>query len=290
MELDAIFTSGNGSPAEYRYSCVTIAGRRANNEDNIYCNGQASVSVDTVGTSVSEFIGSGTASADSISLFAVCDGMGGEACGEVASGISASEAGNLHKVLKGNPSGEPVRTLIDNYIHAINDTVVAKIAQLGVNRMGSTIALACIDHGRLYVSNVGDSRVYLFRAGKLHQLTIDDTEARRLCDEGYLTPDAARHHPTNCMLLQYIGLPKYENILFPHNVDDYTFEPGDLIVLCSDGVEDGIDAEQLSSVIKSHLADTEADSEFSASLSQKIAASAFEHGSKDNISVIVVQF
>ena len=112
---------------------------------------------------------------------------------------------------------------------------------------GSTLAAAVIKDDELYWVSVGDSRIYLYRRGEMTQLTTDHDYARELAREaalGNISPEEAATHPQRQALTSYLGLPFLSEI--DRNEDPIILEPGDRILLCSDGLYKTIPDEEIS--------------------------------------------
>ena len=154
-------------------------------------------------------------------IVAVADGMGGHAAGEVASAAAISAA-----VATGDGSAV-------SRVQAANAAVLAAAAEDAARSgMGTTLTLAIFwPDGHLEIGHVGDSRAYLLRNERLTQLTIDHTFVRELIAQGRLAPEDAATHPRRHMLTRTIGMRDVR-------VDslDIHLQPGDRVVLCSDGL------------------------------------------------------
>lgn len=209
-------------------------------------------------------------------LFAVADGMGGHAGGEVAS-LAAIEA--LKTAFAENPSA-------DGLADAVRDAnqVVWNRAQEGreLRGMGTTLTAVALVEGDgheedfLAVVNVGDSRAYLLRDGELDQLTDDHSVPGELRRAGRLSDAEAAAHPQRNVLTRALGIePNVE-------VDCFQVTPyqGDRLVLSSDGLYNEVDEDDIVAILR-----REGDPEKAA---QELVALAREHGGNDNITVVVV--
>lgn len=209
-------------------------------------------------------------------LFAVADGMGGHAGGEVAA-LAAVEA--LRATFDDNRSA-------DGLAHAVRDAnqVVWNRAQEGreLRGMGTTLtAVALVEGDReeddlLAVVNVGDSRAYLLRDGELEQLTEDHSVPEELRRAGRLSDAEAASHPQRNVLTRALGID-------PHvEVDCFQVTPyrGDRLVLSSDGLYNEVDDAEIAAVLR-RVADPE-------KAAQELVRMAKDHGGNDNITVVVV--
>jgi hypothetical protein len=144
-------------------------------------------------------------------------------------------------------------------------------------RMGSTIVAAVHDDGLLHVAHVGDARAYLLRGTALKRLTRDDTWVQKQVDAGLLTLDEAAQHELRHVVTQALGnKPDVEVHLAP----EFSLEPADVFLLCSDGLYDSVPEEQLGHLLRQH-----SPAEAAAALVQK----AIRANAADNITAVVVQ-
>jgi len=211
-------------------------------------------------------------------LFVVADGMGGHACGEVASQLAASTV--VRVVREGGesvPDGMTAyETLLDTAVQTANELIRAE----GLKRsavMGTTVVAAMVHDGRrAYIANVGDSRAYLFREGTLHQVSVDHSFVQKLVERGRITQDQARNHPQSNMLLRSLGTdPNVEIDLFRVEV-----EPGDRLLLCTDGLWGEVEDADMASIL-SHYADPRM-------AARELVRASHQGGGKDNCSLIIV--
>ena len=188
-------------------------------------------------------------------LAVIADGIGGHKAGEIAAELAVE---TISQVVASGDASQPVELLNQAIIQAgqaISDQAEMDQAQKG---MGSTCACALVIGSRLFIASVGDSRVYLLRGGKIHQLTTDHTWIQEAIDHGALQPGQARNHPHAHIIRRYLGskqdvVPDNRLRLNPLESDrqamsnqGYYLQPGDLIFLCSDGLTDLVgDAEIL---------------------------------------------
>lgn len=194
----------------------------------------------------------------------VADGMGGHVAGEVASRLAVNAASSTDvdptdRVAAGN--------------RAIREEVARDPALEG---MGTTLTLVSLAaDGTATFSHIGDSRAYLLRGSELRQLTEDHTVAAEHVASGQISAEEAISHPQRHMLTRTLGLTRFVNI----DEFDVALEPGDRLLLCSDGLNEMVgDAE-----IREALGDGTADE-----ASWHLVEIANEEGGIDNTTVIVV--
>lgn len=207
-------------------------------------------------------------------LVAVADGVGGEKAGEVAARLALTR---LSAVSLPVSNEELAETILQ--IHAaILEYGARNVAARG---LGTTLAgLVCVEN-KVTVFNVGDSRVYRFRDGILKQLTTDHSLVQALLSAGQITRDEAFHHPQKHIVSQSLGGTTTVDRL---QVDVETvrgvFEPGDLFLVCSDGMSDMVRDEEMEEIFINYKSVSET--------ACALVARANEHGGHDNVTVIVV--
>lgn len=212
-------------------------------------------------------------------LFAVADGMGGHAAGEVASETALDAL--LGAVGAEPPSGHWTAAEIAEAVRTANQAVWEEAqANSDYRGMGTTLtALALVRDGdadRLAVANVGDSRTYRLRGDQLQQLTVDHSLVAELIAEGQIRPEEAETHPQRHVLTRALGV--YPDVEVDVLVTD--LRAGDRFVLCSDGLSREVSDAQIASVLR-RLADA-------TDAARELVATAKLHGGSDNITVVVV--
>jgi protein phosphatase len=203
----------------------------------------------------------------------LADGVGGAIGGETASQWIVNAFIHLDKSRLSRPLADAMREALRWGNEAIAFIAGCRPHLAG---MATTVtAAAMTNDGDILVMNVGDSRTYLFRASRLRQLTRDDTLVQTLIDSGAITAADARRHPQRSIVVDAIdGQPR----IVP-DVTSLKAVPGDRLLLCSDGLSDAIDDQQIATALQTKsLEDT----------AQTLIDRALRAGSRDNISVIVL--
>lgn len=239
-----------------RYGTVSITGNfRENNEDNYH--------VDSINN-----------------YFLVADGMGGQCAGEKASQLAIELIPQkLDELINfEDDKTENVIPSIDEAVSHANVEIMA-LGELDPNcrSMGTTIVFVIQVGNKFFIGGVGDSRVYLLRNNSLHQLTTDHSLTQALVDAGTITPEEALTHRYKNVLYRYLGTKDGSAGTQARQLDPL---PQDRIILCSDGVTDGISDEKLQELLV--LSD---DPQLTA---EEIVKAAQDGGSKDNITCIVL--
>ncbi len=208
-------------------------------------------------------------------LFAVADGIGGHAAGEVASELAVMRLGRLGNVADLGP--ESVRTHLATANQEILDSAAGDPARGG---MGTTVAglalsqLAGADHWVVF--NVGDSRVYRFVQDELDLLTVDHTEVAELLASGAISEAEALRHPRRNVVTRALGTdpaPEVDLWILPPT-------PGERFVICSDGLTLEVTEDTIAAVLRS-----QPDAGLAA---RTLVRLALEAGGRDNVSVVVV--
>src|SRR6476659_6763749 len=204
-------------------------------------------------------------------LFAVADGMGGAQAGEVASRLAAE---SVEAVQRGEESPEA-------YLRAIARTANARIHRLAQDDssrsgMGTTLTSALLEDDEVSCAHVGDSRAYLFRDDELKLLTSDHSLVEELRRQGRLTDEQAEDHPQRSIITRALG-PEREV-----DVDTMTYRarPGDVYLLCSDGLTTMLREERIKEVLAAAGTLDEA--------VKQLVREANEAGGRDNITVVAV--
>jgi len=210
-------------------------------------------------------------------VFIVADGMGGHAAGEVASEMAveiiAREVGSLRGMSDGD-SYERLRTAIRTANQAIFERTLAEADKRG---MGTTTTVLVLSSRRYLIGQVGDSRAYLLRGGRLTQLTKDHSYVQEQVDAGLLTPEQARTHPYSNVITRCVGAN--EDV-----VPDVYFgnlEKDDILLLASDGLTGMLEDEQLAKIL---LSDGTPEV-----LVSRMISEANRRGGLDNITAIIVK-
>ncbi|MEE1208516.1 MAG: Stp1/IreP family PP2C-type Ser/Thr phosphatase [Parafannyhessea umbonata] len=203
-------------------------------------------------------------------VFAVCDGMGGHAAGEVASSIAV-------ETIAANAPLHADDVLLGAAVEAANAKVIegAKTGK-GKPGMGCTASCILVEKNKVAIAHVGDSRIYLLHAGALVRLTHDHSYVEELVDAGEITADEARVHPSRSIITRALGNDP------DMYADHFTLEvtTGDRIIICSDGLSSMVEDSEIEDIAVSCVdPQTAADNLVSAALAG---------GGHDNVTVVVV--
>ena len=208
-------------------------------------------------------------------LFVVADGMGGHNAGDFASHYGVSV---MVETIKKDNNFNPVK-IIRNGIKAANAEVWKTAHEdSSMSGMGTTMVAASVVGEYLYVANVGDSRLYLLDNDEIRQISQDHSLIAEMVRLGELAPEEAEHHPDRNIITRAVGTEESIDIDF----FDLKLEKGQCFLMCSDGLSNMVENEEIFNTVK------EAE-ESGEDPSQKLIEKANENGGKDNIAAVVVQ-
>ena len=206
-------------------------------------------------------------------LFIVADGMGGHNAGDYASKyttkIIVTEIGKSTET-------NPIK-IIRSAIEEANKEILLKSQEIEeLKGMGTTVVAATIIDGYLYVANVGDSRLYVIDK-EIHQITRDHSLVEEMIRLGEIDRESARTHPDKNIITRAIGVVEEVKVDF----FDLKLKPGDSILMCSDGLTNMIEDEEIRMVLNGQRDVVEK--------TEELIKTANRNGGKDNIAVIIIE-
>ena len=206
-------------------------------------------------------------------LFAVADGMGGHNAGDYA---SAHAVQTLVSQIQADADFNPIK-VIRHAIEAANTEIIDQAQRdEGLRGMGTTMVVATIVGNYAYVANVGDSRLYLIR-DHIRQITRDHSLVGEMVRAGELSPEQARNHPNKNIITRAVGAGQKLEIDF----FDEDLRKGDILLLCSDGLSNMVEDEEIEKIIKSGRELPK--------IAMDLIERANRNGGKDNIAVVLAQ-
>ncbi|CAG2145626.1 Serine/threonine phosphatase stp [compost metagenome] len=207
-------------------------------------------------------------------IWAVADGMGGHAVGDFASRAIVQALSGL------GPPGSLDGALDDarTALLAVNQALIDEAARMKVRVIGSTVVAMLACERRCGCLWAGDSRLYLFRAGHLKQLTRDHSQVERLRARGLITAEEAKHHPAHNTITRAVGAATRLDL------DVLTLEvgDGDMFLLCSDGLSNEVEDAGIAAVLAASAGDC-------AAAANELVQQALVNGGHDNVSVVVLR-
>jgi len=216
------------------------------------------------------------------SLIVLADGMGGYNAGEVASGMATAfikaELGRWLQEASTSASDTDVRRAMDICVDNANRAIFnAANSNPQYTGMGTTLVVGVFREGRVLMGHVGDSRGYRLRGGRLQQITHDHSLLQEQIDAGLITVEQAAFSANKNQVTRAVGVE--DTVLLETHLHDLM--PGDVYLLCSDGLSDMLDDEGIAQVLQSHDSLEEAGA--------ALIDAANDAGGKDNISVILAR-
>ena len=234
---------------------MTDAGRRRDmNQDYVY--------------------GSETAVGKLPNLFVVADGMGGHKAGDYASRVAVEV---MAEYVKNEESGLPVLALRKAIEEANRIVLRASLIDIDKEGMGTTIVAATIIDDKMIVANIGDSRLYIVNENCIKQITVDHSYVEEMIRCGRIAREDARKHPDKNVITRAVGVfPNVEVDFFETKV-----EQGDTILLCTDGLTNMVEDEEIKRIILGQRDIVEK--------TESLVAAANRNGGTDNITVLLIE-
>ena len=224
----------------------------------------------------------------SIGVAVLADGMGGYKAGEVASAMAVNMIleelrASLRQSEKGQideETGFSRETLaVKKAIEKANETIYQTAqSQPQCHGMGTTLVTVAFYDDRLTIAHIGDSRLYRLRADTLEQVTSDHSLLQELIDKGFYTPEEAKKSLNKNLVTRAMGI----ELTVAPDLQEEVAIPGDIYLMCSDGLSDLVDDDEIESTLKAYRSDLEA-------AAQRLVQMANDKGGKDNISVILAR-
>jgi PPM family protein phosphatase len=221
-------------------------------------------------------------------LLVLADGMGGYNAGEVASGIAVKTLLDLvaEACDREDRNGQDSETQLMRQSIVLRDAVVRanKIihqtakSQPQCEGMGTTVAACLFYDNRVSIAHVGDSRVYRLRGGRFQQITMDHSLLQELVARGFYSPEEAARSTNKNYVTRALGVEPAVNV----EIQEFDVVPDDVYLLCSDGLPDMVEDEDIHLTISTFSANLE-------TVGQQLIQLANDHGGKDNCSVILAQ-
>ncbi len=222
-------------------------------------------------------------------LAIVADGVGGHQAGEVASSLAVEM---ISQIIAESDANQPLAALKEAFFQT-NQVIYSQATVNPANAgMSTTAACAWVIGDRLYLASMGDSRIYLRRGDSISQLTIDHTWVQEAIESGILTLDQAHSHPNAHLIRRFLGskqpaIPDFRLHLRPGESDQQAvanqgmrLEPGDSLLLCSDGLTDLVSDDEINAALGNQPLQKALDG---------LIELANKRGGHDNITIIGIQ-
>ncbi len=210
---------------------------------------------------------------DSGILLALSDGMGGHEAGEVASALVVD---HVRKALTAESVTGSLESRIEDAVKRANAEVQQAAVATNKRGMGATLTAVFVHGADAYVAEVGDSRAYLLRSGRLRQMTRDQSLVQLLVDGGVLSPEEAKKSPHKNVILQAMGLEEEVRVA----IGRLKLRRGDRLMLCCDGISNALSDDEIRTLMSLHAPQGACDG---------MIALANDRGGEDNLTVIVAE-
>jgi PPM family protein phosphatase len=221
-------------------------------------------------------------------LAILADGMGGYNAGEVASGMATTVLmTELQSAMRGHAPWEVDSGTNQSYAHRLLREQIEKAntsiyqasqSQPQYSGMGTTLVVALFHDNRMTVAHIGDSRLYMLRAGKFSQVTRDHSLLQEQIDSGMITAEEAKHSSNKNLVTRALGIDPSVDA----EVHEYDTKVGDIFLLCSDGLSDMVEDAEIGLTL-----DTLGGNLTLAA--QQLVQMANDNGGRDNISVLLIR-
>ena len=215
---------------------------------------------------------------EELSIFILADGMGGYNGGEIASKIAVESARkfleeNFKKVQ--NDRKQIVNILKSATNYANNTVYEISKENKNLEEMGTTLEICLIYNNKIYISHIGDSRVYSIIDGKIQRLTMDHSYVEKLVRDGTITREEAENHPKKHVLIKALGcVPEVEP-----DIIEAELKKEEIIVICSDGLTNMLKDEQIKNIVINNIENPE----------KELIKEANIAGGYDNITAIIIR-
>lgn len=246
------------------YAAVSTKGDyREENQDNIYVMG-------FFRKLEQKDIGISGKTREMCQLYMICDGMGGEKNGEIASLMAVEYA-----------AGCASKEMFEQYMDLLTqiNTEICQYQEEKQLSMGTTFSAVWIRGRHIRSVNIGDSRIYRIRNNEITQISYDHTEFQMMLDAGIMKESDRHKSRISHSLIQFLGIPEEEMELEPYVVTD-DIETGDRYLICSDGLQDGLTDEEIKGIILREPNNM--------NCCHLLIRETISKGSKDNVSVVLL--
>lgn len=207
-------------------------------------------------------------------LFIAADGMGGHKAGDYASRVAVEV---MVECVKNDEDGLPVLAIKRAITEANRIVLRASLIDIDKEGMGTTIVAACIVDDKIIAANVGDSRLYIVNEHSIQQITIDHSYVEEMVRCGKITREAARNHKNKNAITRAVGVfQEVEADFFEAKV-----MPGDTVLLCTDGLTNMVEDEEIKRIILSQRDIVEK--------TETLVETANRNGGTDNITVVLIE-
>ncbi len=216
---------------------------------------------------------------DNLGFAVVCDGMGGPGGGKIASATAVKSLAKHLASVTCDFDEIKIKETFNNAVASANSEIYSKaLNDQSLTGMGTTLVSAVVINDTGYFINVGDSRAYLIRDDSIKRISHDHSAVQQLVDNGMLTESQARNHPNKNIITRALGVE--QNVSFDFFKEKIL--PGDIILLCSDGITNYIDDLEIPFEAVKRKDNIE-------TIPQKLIELANSRGGADNSTVVIMK-
>ncbi|SFL47653.1 protein phosphatase [Paenibacillus sp. 1_12] len=213
-----------------------------------------------------------------VALAILADGMGGHQAGDIASQMAVDIIHEQLQTLTAEATVLERKSCLKDAVELANEKIFEFASQReNYHGMGTTVVVAMADEDTVVIGHVGDSRVYRINQSGIEQLTEDHSLVNVLVKSGQITREEAGHHPRRNVLTRALGTESTIEI----DIQDLTWQQGDTLLLCSDGLSSLISSEQIAAPIHQAAGSLE-------EIAQQLVNEALTAGGDDNVTVVLV--
>ena len=209
----------------------------------------------------------------------VCDGMGGESFGEIASNIAKNTIKenfeNFFTTNKKDYTIDGIKKIIVESVAKANENIFNKSKEEDFSNMGTTIVIAVVLKKSLHIAHVGDSRAYVISANKIRQLTSDHSFVQEMVKSGKITPQEARTSLQKNIITRALGVESSVSV----DYENFTLNDGDRVFLCTDGLTNYIDGDDFFDYFLKYSEE---------SIPEVLVKGANDLGGSDNVTVLLI--
>ncbi len=262
-----------GIPVTLEIAAVTDIGRRrSSNQDNFFVNG---CYIDHYKVTAERFE---TVDSDETHVLAVCDGMGGQADGDVAAMTGVITIADFAQELHRSGSYDEASFNARRLIREANDRILKRSRMTG-KQMGSTFAMLVVSANYLYACNLGDSEIFIKNRFGMERLSKPQTFAQELVDSGAISEKQASRSYVRNQLSKYLGMENLKGL--KPNECTSEMHNGDILLICSDGISDALPSHSIYASLTSSRPVKE--------IADTLIEKALRKGSGDNLTVVIAR-
>lgn len=216
---------------------------------------------------------------NSLAWMVVCDGMGGNNGGDIASQIAIEVISkNISDYLRENQNAESIVKLMKESVEFASKTILNEAKKdEDLKGMGTTVVLGVISNNYLYVVHAGDSRAYLIRNSKIEQIGVDHSMVQQMVDLGEITAKEARNHSQKNIITKALGIES--NVNPDHNIIELNDK--DVILLCTDGLSNHLEDNEICNMFLKYSLEK---------LPEVLINKCNARGGKDNVTVSLIEY